>query len=227
MQKVVVLTGAGISADSGLKTFRDTDGLWEGHRVEEVATPQAFARHPQRVLDFYNARRRQLKEVSPNAAHVALALLQERFDVRIVTQNVDNLHERAGSQCVLHLHGELTKLRSTVDEQYVIDCFEDQTLADKDPQGHAMRPHIVWFGEVVPLIETAMDWVSQADKVLVVGTSLKVYPAAGLLQYAPYDAECFLVDPNPPAGLVGIEVVAAKAKDGVPPLVARLMAQCG
>ncbi len=223
MQTIVVLSGAGISADSGLKTFRDSDGLWEGHRVEDVATPGAFARDPQRVLDFYNQRRRQLHQAEPNAAHLALVRLARYYRVRIVTQNVDNLHERAGSREVLHLHGELTKLRSTVDENYVVDWLHDQTLADTDPNGHRLRPHIVWFGEPVPLIETAMDWVSQADKVLVVGTSLKVYPAAGLLQYAPYAAECYLVDPNPPSGLDGVEVLATRACDGVPQLVERLI----
>ncbi|MDO4693224.1 MAG: NAD-dependent deacylase [Eikenella sp.] len=223
MQSIVVLSGAGISADSGLKTFRDSGGLWEGHRVEEVATPEAFARDPQLVLDFYNARRRQLAQARPNAAHLALAELQAHYDVRIVTQNVDNLHERAGSRRVLHLHGELTKLRSSADDSYVIDWTGDQTLADDDPQGHPLRPHIVWFGEPVPLIETAAEWVAQADKVLVVGTSMKVYPAAGLLEYARGGAECFLVDPHPPAGLRGVEVLAAKAKDGVPELVRRLI----
>lgn len=223
MQSIVVLSGAGISADSGLKTFRDSDGLWEGHRVEQVATPEAFARDPQLVLDFYNARRRQLVQARPNAAHLALAELQAHYDVRIVTQNVDNLHERAGSRQVLHLHGELTKLRSSVDERYVIDWQGDQTLADADPHGHPLRPHIVWFGEPVPLIETAAAWVAQADKVLVVGTSMKVYPAAGLLEYVRDGAECFLVDPRPPAGLQGVEVLAAKAKDGVPELVRRLI----
>lgn len=222
-QRIVVLTGAGISADSGLKTFRDSDGLWEGHRVEEVATPEAFARNPQLVLDFYNARRRQLRDARPNEAHHALVKLAEHHEVRIVTQNVDDLHERAGSRQVLHLHGELTKLRSSVDEDYVIDWHEDQTLEDRDPAGHPMRPHIVWFGENVPLIGLAADWVSQADRVLVIGTSMKVYPAAGLLQYAPLHAACHLVDPRPPA-VSGVEVIAASAAEGVPPLVERLIA---
>lgn len=219
----VALTGAGISADSGIPTFRGAGGLWEGHHVEDVATPEAFARNPQLVIDFYNARRRQLQTVAPNAAHLALARLADYHHVRIITQNVDNLHERAGSREVLHLHGELTKLRSTADEHDIIDWTGDQTLADVDAHGHRLRPHIVWFGEPVPLIETAADWVSQADKVLVVGTSMKVYPAAGLLQYAPWQAECYLVDPNPPGGLKGVEVITERAKDGVPPLVARLI----
>ena len=167
-RRIVVLSGAGISADSGLKTFRDSDGLWEGHRVDQVATPEAFARNPQLVIDFYNARRRQLLEAQPNAAHHALARLADHYDVRIVTQNVDDLHERAGSRQVLHLHGELKKLRSSVDDDYVVDWTRDQTLADRDPNGYPMRPHIVWFGEAVPLIDLAAEWVSQADAVLVV-----------------------------------------------------------
>ncbi|MDO5056963.1 MAG: Sir2 family NAD-dependent protein deacetylase [Lautropia sp.] len=222
-QRIVVLTGAGISADSGLKTFRDSDGLWEGHRVEEVATPEAFARHPQLVLDFYNARRRQARAAQPNAAHHALVKLAGHYEVRIITQNVDDLHERAGSQQVLHLHGQLNKLRSSVDDDYVIDWHEDQTLDHRDPAGHPMRPHIVWFGESVPLIGQAAEWVSQADRVLVIGTSMKVYPAAGLLQYAPPHAGCHLVDPRPPA-VAGVEVIAATAAEGVPPLVERLIA---
>lgn len=222
-QRIVVLTGAGISADSGLKTFRDSDGLWEGHRVEEVATPEAFARHPQLVLDFYNARRRQARAAQPNAAHHALVKLAGHYEVRIITQNVDDLHERAGSQQVLHLHGQLNKLRSSVDDDYVIDWHEDQTLDHRDPLGHPMRPHIVWFGESVPLIGQAAEWVSQADRVLVIGTSMKVYPAAGLLQYAPPHAGCHLVDPRPPA-VAGVEVIAATAAEGVPPLVERLIA---
>lgn len=222
-QRVVVLSGAGISADSGLKTFRDGDGLWEGHRVEEVATPEAFARNPQLVLDFYNARRRQLAEVRPNPAHLALARLADAYDVRIITQNVDDLHERAGSRQIMHLHGELTKLRSTVDEDYVIDWDGDQTLDDCDPTGFPLRPHIVWFGEEVPLIGQAACWVSQADMVLVVGTSMVVYPAAGLLACAPPQARRVLIDPNPPV-VAGVEVIAARAAQGVPPLVERLMA---
>ena len=225
MQKIVVLTGAGISADSGLRTFRDTDGLWEGYKVEEVCTPEAFARNPQLVIDFYNERRRQARAAEPNAAHRALAELEKYYQVQIVTQNVDDLHERAGSSTVLHLHGELNKARSSADENYVIEWTGDQSTADTDPQGYPMRPHIVWFGEAVPLIETAARWVSQADKVLVVGTSMQVYPAAGLLEYAPYEAERYLVDPRPPKGLANINIIEAKAKDGVPPLVEKLIAE--
>ena len=225
MQKIVVLTGAGISADSGLRTFRDTDGLWEGYKVEEVCTPEAFARNPQLVIDFYNERRRQAQAAEPNAAHRALAELEKYYQVQIVTQNVDDLHERAGSSNVLHLHGELNKARSSADENYVIEWTGDQSVNDTDPQGYPMRPHIVWFGEAVPLIETAARWVSQADKVLVVGTSMQVYPAAGLVEYAPYEAERYLVDPRPPKGLANISIIEAKAKDGVPQLVEKLIAE--
>ena len=225
MQKIVVLTGAGISADSGLRTFRDTDGLWEGYKVEEVCTPEAFARNPQLVIDFYNERRRQAQAAEPNAAHRALAELEKYYQVQIVTQNVDDLHERAGSSNVLHLHGELNKARSSADENYVVEWTGDQSINDTDPQGYPMRPHIVWFGEAVPLIETAARQVSQADKILVVGTSMQVYPAAGLLEYAPYEAERYLVDPRPPVGLANISVIEAKAKDGVPQLVEKLIAE--
>lgn len=225
MQKIVVLTGAGISADSGLRTFRDTDGLWEGYKVEEVCTSEAFARNPQLVIDFYNERRRQAQAAEPNAAHRALAELEKYYQVQIVTQNVDDLHERAGSSTVLHLHGELNKARSSADENYVVEWTGDQSINDTDPQGYPMRPHIVWFGEAVPLIETAARWVSQADKVLVVGTSMQVYPAAGLVEYAPYEAERYLVDPRPPKGLANISIIEAKAKDGVPQLVEKLIAE--
>ena len=225
MQKIVVLTGAGISADSGLRTFRDTDGLWEGYKVEEVCTPEAFARNPQLVIDFYNERRRQARAAEPNAAHRALAELEKYYQVQIVTQNVDDLHERAGSSNVLHLHGELNKARSSADENYAIEWTGDQSINDTDPKGYPMRPHIVWFGEAVPLIETAARQVSQADKILVVGTSMQVYPAAGLLEYAPYEAERYLVDPRPPKGLANISIIEAKAKDGVPQLVEKLIAE--
>ena len=219
----VALTGAGISADSGIPTFRGAGGLWEGHRVEDVATPEAFARNPQLVIDFYNARRRQLPLVQPNAAHLALAELESAWNVHIVTQNVDNLHERAGSTQVLHLHGELTKLRSTADARYVIDWHQDQTLQDCDPQGFMLRPHIVWFGEAVPLIENAAALVEQADVVLIIGTSLKVYPAAGLLHYAPAHARIWLIDPHPAATPPGVQVIAERASIGVAQVVQQLL----
>ena len=223
MKKCVILSGAGISADSGLKTFRDAGGLWEGHRVEDVATPEAFARNPQLVLDFYNERRRQAAAAEPNAAHQALVELEPHYRVQIITQNVDNLHERAGSSSVLHLHGELNKVRSSVDADDIVDWQGDQTRADTDKNGHPMRPHIVWFGESVPLFEQAVEEMQDADVVMVVGTSLKVYPAASLLQFAPPQADVYLVDPHPSAVGAHVEVIPKKAKDGVPALVEELI----
>ncbi|SFG90604.1 NAD-dependent deacetylase [Neisseria elongata] len=223
MKKCVVLTGAGISAESGLQTFRDSGGLWEGYRVEDVCTPEAFARSPQTVIDFYNARRRAAAVAEPNAAHFALADLERAYDVQIITQNVDDLHERAGSSKVLHLHGELNKLRSTVDENEILPWQGDQTLADRDSRGRPLRPHIVWFGEAVPLIEEAVRLVEAADIVIVVGTSLKVYPAASLLHYARFGVPVYLIDPKPNADVSGVEILAQTAVRGVPALVAELL----
>ena len=223
MKKCVVLTGAGISAESGLQTFRDSGGLWEGYRVEDVCTPEAFARSPQIVIDFYNARRRAAAAAEPNAAHFALADLERAYDVQIITQNVDDLHERAGSSKVLHLHGELNKLRSTVDENEILPWQGDQTLADRDSRGRPLRPHIVWFGEAVPLIEEAVRLVEAADTVIVVGTSLKVYPAASLLHYARFGVPVYLIDPKPNADVSGVEILAQTAVRGVPALVAELL----
>ena len=223
MKKCVVLTGAGISAESGLQTFRDSGGLWEGYRVEDVCTPEAFARSPQTVIDFYNARRRAAAVAEPNAAHFALADLERAYDVQIITQNVDDLHERAGSGKVLHLHGELNKLRSTVDENEILPWQGDQTLADRDSRGRPLRPHIVWFGEAVPLIEEAVRLVEAADIVIVVGTSLKVYPAASLLHYARFGVPVYLIDPKPNADVSGVEILAQTAVQGVPALVAELL----
>lgn len=223
MKKCVVLTGAGISAESGLQTFRDSGGLWEGYRVEDVCTPEAFARRPQTVIDFYNARRRAAAAAEPNAAHFALADLERAYDVQIITQNVDDLHERAGSGKVLHLHGELNKLRSTVDENEILPWQGDQTLADRDSRGRPLRPHIVWFGEAVPLIEEAVRLVEAADTVIVVGTSLKVYPAASLLHYARFGVPVYLIDPKPNADVSGVEILAQTAVRGVPALVAELL----
>lgn len=222
--KVVVLTGAGISAESGLKTFRDADGLWEGHRVEEVATPEAYVRNPQLVLDFYNQRRAQLQQVKPNAAHLALVDLERAYDVHIITQNVDDLHERAGSSKVLHLHGELNKVRSSVDEDYVIDWHGDQRLSDQDPNGYPMRPFIVWFGEAVPMIEPAIRSMADADVVMVVGTSLQVYPAASLLDYAPYESQVHYVDPAAKSVAGHVRIWTEPASVGVPKLVTELLA---
>lgn len=223
MKKCVVLTGAGISAESGLQTFRDSGGLWEGYCVEDVCTPEAFARSPQTVIDFYNARRRAAAAAEPNAAHFALADLERAYDVQIITQNVDDLHERAGSGKVLHLHGELNKLRSTVDENEILPWQGDQTLADRDSRGYPLRPHIVWFGEAVPLIEEAVRLVEAADTVIVVGTSLKVYPAASLLHYARFGVPVYLIDPKPNADVSGVEILAQTAVRGVPALVAELL----
>ena len=223
MKKCVVLTGAGISAESGLQTFRNSGGLWEGYRVEDVCTPEAFARSPQTVIDFYNARRRAAAAAEPNAAHFALADLERAYDVQIITQNVDDLHERAGSGKVLHLHGELNKLRSTVDENEILPWRGDQTLADCDSRGYPLRPHIVWFGEAVPLIEEAVRLVEAADTVIVVGTSLKVYPAASLLHYARFGVPVYLIDPKPNTDVSGVEILAQTAVRGVPALVAELL----
>lgn len=199
MKKLVVLSGAGMSAESGISTFRDSDGLWEKYRVEEVATPEGFAANPALVLDFYNQRRRQLLEVKPNAGHTGLAALEKYFDVRIITQNIDNLHEQAGSSKVIHLHGELMKYCSVNDLNTAYDISPDSPdlhLGDKAPDGGQKRPFIVWFGEPVPMIEPAADWVGEADIFVVVGTSLNVYPAAGLLSYVRNKCPIYLIDPK-------------------------------
>lgn len=188
-----------MSAESGIATFRGVDGLWEGHRVEEVASPEGFAAQPELVLEFYNQRRRQIVDARPNEGHVALARLEDLFDVHVITQNIDDLHERAGSTQVLHLHGEIRKARSTRDPLVVVDLpGTELDLGDLGPDGAQLRPHIVWFGESVPMIDPAMDLVQTADVVIVVGTSLQVYPAAGLVGYAPTSAPVHVVDPNTP-----------------------------
>lgn len=197
MKKLVVLTGAGISAESGLKTFRDSDGLWEGHNVMDVASPEGWDRNPEMVLEFYNQRRRQLKDARPNAGHIGLAELEKDFDVHIITQNVDNLHERAGSSKVLHLHGELLKVRSIKQPDYILDWHGDLVLGDLDDSGNQMRPHIVWFGEMVPALEEAAAIAQEADFFAVVGTSLQVYPAASLMHYTKPGTPVFYVDPKP------------------------------
>lgn len=198
MKKLVVLTGAGISAESGLKTFRDSDGLWEGHRVEDVATPEAFMRNPSLVLDFYNYRRQQVAAAAPNAAHRILAELEQDFDVQIITQNIDDLHERGGSSKVLHLHGEIFKMRSSKRKDLVYPITKDILLGDLADDGEQLRPQIVWFGEDVPLIGEAATMVEEADLFAVVGTSLVVYPAAGLVQYAGNEVPVFIIDKKIP-----------------------------
>ena len=195
-KKLVVFSGAGISAESGVQTFRDSNGLWENHRVEDVASPEGFERNPQMVLDFYNARRRQLNEVLPNKAHLILAELEDDFDVNIITQNVDDLHERAGSTKVIHLHGELKKARPVNSESNIIPWEKDLNLGDLNFEGIQLRPHIVWFGEMVPEMDKAIDLCSKADFFLVIGTSMSVYPAAGLIHYIPENCKVFVIDPN-------------------------------
>ncbi|WP_338350878.1 NAD-dependent deacylase [Nonlabens tegetincola] len=213
MKNLVVLTGAGVSAESGISTFRDAGGLWEGHDIMEVASPQGWERNPELVLDFYNKRRAQLKTVEPNEAHHIIAGLERNFQVTVITQNVDDLHERAGSSSILHLHGELRKVRSTVNPDDIAHHEDDLHLGDCCAAGHQLRPHIVWFGEDVPAMSKAIDITSKADLFLVVGTSLQVYPAAGLIDYTPINCQHFLVDPNPALssknGLTVIEDVAS------------------
>lgn len=225
MKRVVVLTGAGISAESGLKTFRGSDGLWEGHDIMEVASPEGFAKDPGLVLRFYNERRRQLKEVSPNEGHKALVKLESRFHVDIITQNVDDLHERAGSKNILHLHGELSKCRTVKDDKNIMPLTKDLKIGDFGKDGSQLRPHIVWFGENVPMIEPATELFSQADMVLVIGTSLVVYPAAGLVDYAPYGIPMFIIDPMRPEVYLGkyVEFIEESATIGVPQVVQRLL----
>ena len=205
MKKITVLTGAGVSAESGVSTFRDSDGLWENHKVEDVASIEGGYRNPQLVLDFYNARRAQLFQVRPNSAHLAIAELEKEYKVTVVTQNVDNLHERAGSTKIIHLHGELTKVRPEnccndrdgYSEETVFDIGADEiNLGDMAPNGAQLRPHIVWFGEAVPKIEAAIEAVEAADILLIVGTSLQVYPAAGLYRYAKMGTPIYIIDPK-------------------------------
>ncbi|PWJ59034.1 NAD-dependent deacetylase [Dyadobacter jejuensis] len=199
MKKLIVLTGAGISAESGISTFRDQNGLWENHRIEEVATPEAWAKDPEKVLKFYNQRRKQALEVAPNAAHRALTDLERDYDLAVITQNIDNLHERAGTSRVLHLHGEIFKARSTQDPRlvYELDGWELK-LGDCCALGSQLRPHIVWFGEEVPMMDQAIDLVQQAELFVIVGTSLAVYPAAGLVQYVDPSVPIYVIDPRQP-----------------------------
>ena len=226
MKKIVVLSGAGISAESGIKTFRDDDGLWQNHRFEDLATPAAWERNPQLVLDFYNQRRKQLYEVEPNEGHRALAQLEPYFEVQIITQNVDDLHERAGSTQVLHLHGELKKARSSINPDMItpLEGWELK-IGDTAADGTQLRPHIVWFGENVPHFERAANMASKADVFIVVGTSLQVYPAAGLLDWVPSTAAIYLVDPtaNPSNRYKNLSFMREKAAKGLPLLVNQLI----
>jgi NAD-dependent deacetylase len=225
-KKLVVLSGAGISAESGVATFRDANGLWEGYDVMDVASPQGWKRNPALVLDFYNQRRKNAHEVLPNPGHLALASLEDHFDVTIVTQNVDNLHERAGSSKVIHLHGSLFQSRSTLDEHLVYEMQGwELNLGDKCEKGSQLRPNIVWFGEMVPLMEVAAKEAMKADIFLVVGTSLVVYPAAGLVNYVPQGTPVFVVDPHLPEmpARPALHLIEAKAGEALPKLAVELV----
>lgn len=226
MKNLVVLTGAGISAESGIPTFRDAGGLWEGYRVEDVASPEGWDRNPEMVLEFYNLRRKKALEVSPNEGHIVLAELQDHLNVTIITQNVDNLHERAGSAKVIHLHGSLFESRSTADESLIYPISGWQLNAgDLCEKGSQLRPNIVWFGELVPMIEVAARYAGKADIFLVVGTSLIVYPAAGLVNYVPYGVPKYLVDPKLPdiTYIQNIEMIQDKASTGLRKLKSKLI----
>jgi len=228
MKRIVVLTGAGISAESGIQTFRDGDGLWNKYRFEELASPNAWARDPKLVLDFYNWRRKIVWEAEPNPGHKALLQLEERYDVQIITQNVDDLHERAGSTNIMHLHGEIKKARSTSDPSLVYDMDHwEIKIGDQCEKGSQLRPHIVWFGESVPMIEPAMRLASTADIFLVIGTSMAVYPAASLIVYVNPDKPKYYVDPKAfkVGGISNLEIIPKKAGEGVTELVDRLLAE--
>mgnify|MGYP001823864088 CR=1 FL=1 len=220
MKHIVVLTGAGMSRESGLKTFREEDGLWEGHDVMKVATPEGFSINPELVLDFYNQRRSQLLTAKPNDAHYALANLEDNYKVSIVTQNVDDLHERAGSTNVLHLHGEVFKVRSTYNSNYILDWKKDLNLGDTCPNAHQLRPHIVWFGEAVTMLENAIKICETADILVIIGTSMQVYPAASLIHYVTNDTKIYYIDPHPALLSQGnLTVISETATAGVKSLL--------
>lgn len=227
-KKICVLTGAGMSAESGIATFRDANGLWEGHNVMDVASPEGWNKNTELVLDFYNQRRAQLKTVEPNQGHIDLTKLETEYDVTIITQNVDDLHERAGSSHIIHLHGELNKVRSIENESLVYEWTDDLNIGDLCEDGHQLRPHIVWFGEMVPMLEKAIPIVSSCHYVIIIGTSMQVYPAAGLVSYAPRDAKVFYIDPKPKENhelsmRYELSIVAMSATEGVKKVVTELM----
>jgi len=216
MQHIVVLTGAGMSAESGLKTFRDANGLWEGHNVTEVATPEGFETNPKLVLEFYNQRRRQLLDTNPNFAHYSIAQLEQDYNVSVITQNIDDLHERAGSTNVTHLHGEILKVRSTFNENDIYDWKKDLILGDACKQGYQLRPHVVWFGEAVPMIEKAIEICLTADILVVIGTSMQVYPAASLIHYVPHGIPIYFIDPKPNIeSKQNLTVIGKNATEGI------------
>jgi NAD-dependent deacetylase len=223
MKHLVVLTGAGISAESGIKTFRDADGLWEGHNVMEVASPQGFSKNPELVLNFYNERRKQLLSVEPNDAHKALAILESKYQVSIITQNVDDLHERAGSTNIFHLHGELLKARSCYNEEDIKPWNKDIFLGDLCENGHQIRPHIVWFGEAVPMMEKAIEVCETADILVIIGTSMQVYPAASLMDFVPQHIPIYYIDPKPAkVNSQRITIIQESATKGVKKLMTLL-----
>jgi NAD-dependent deacetylase len=224
MKKMVVLTGAGMSAESGLQTFRDANGLWEGHNVMDVATPEAFKRDPKLVLEFYNQRRRQLLDVLPNSAHHNLKELEKYFNIHIITQNVDDLHERAGSSQIVHLHGELRKVRSTTNEKIVLEWSKDLYLGDVDENGDQLRPHIVWFGEAVPQLENAIEITKQADVLVIIGTSMQVYPAASLIHYVSSNTPIYFLDPAPSISKnTNTTIIKSGAQQGTKQLIKMLI----
>ena len=227
-KKLIILSGAGISAESGIKTFRDADGLWEGHDVMEVASPEGWYRNKELVLNFYNERRKQLLEVEPNSAHVDIAKLEKKYEVVVITQNVDDLHERGGSSKIIHLHGELLKVRSTGTPELVYDWIKDLSLEDRCADGYQLRPHIVWFGEQVPKLEEAIIEIENSDIVIIIGTSMQVYPAASLIQYAPNFSKKYYIDPKPAisedqASALKLQIITKTATEGMKQLLEELL----
>ena len=228
-KKIIVFTGAGVSAESGLKTFRDSGGLWENYKIEEVATPQAWEKNSALVLDFYNQRRKQCMNALPNDAHKALVRLEEKYDVQIITQNIDDLHERAGSKKIIHLHGEITKARSTFNESLIYPIIGTElNLGQFCENGYQLRPHIVWFGEAVPMMDEAIKVISYTDILIIIGTSLNVYPAAGLVDYAPISSSKYYIDPHAThiSHIKNLSIINKTACDGVVKLVDTLLKEC-
>ena len=224
MKKIVIFSGAGISAESGLSTFRDNGGIWDQYPIQEVATPEAWLKNPKKVNEFYNMRRKNCLEAEPNNAHNKIASLENRFDISIITQNIDDLHERAGSSKIVHLHGELRKVRSTKNENYVLDWSKDLNLGDVDKDGNQLRPHIVWFGEHVPEMEKAIELTKKADLLVIIGSSMQVYPAAGLVNYSSKNTPIYVIDPVPPITKnYNVTFIKSKAQEGTEHLIKMLI----